>query len=178
MRQAQLAKRCRCRTHADRLTLPARGGNAFTREPARLVRSEEDGDARNVVRPSQPSHRQASTHAFSGLALNAGHSQAFGFGHAGRDRVDPNVAARKFVGQSFGDRIHRCLRRRVDEGVRDRIRARNAAEIDDTTAARTEGFDRLLGRQNGAQHVRVELSAELRFRHLLQRGGSGTHPHC
>jgi hypothetical protein len=34
-----------------------------------MVRSDEDGDAGDVVRPSQPTHRQASTNAFGGLAV-------------------------------------------------------------------------------------------------------------
>jgi hypothetical protein len=75
----------------------------------------------------------------------------------------------QFPCQRFRHRVHGRLRRAVDRRAGQRLHADDGADVDDTAAVAVEMFQRLLRREDQAEHVQIELLPEMVLGDLFQR---------
>src|SRR4051812_35327950 len=139
----------------------ARGDEVFAREPAGLVTGEEDGNGGDVVGFAEAAERGAGDRLpFEIAAHDSGRVRALGLDPAGVDRVDPDLTRAQFPGEHAGDGVDGALGGRVYDRAGRGERADDRADVDHTAACGAEALGRLLGREDQAEDVGVELAVE------------------
>src|SRR5581483_2581595 len=152
------------------LDVPARRGDALAGDPVGLVRGEEDRDLADIVGLTDPPQRRLRSGLLLEIAADdAERRGARSIDHAGRDGVDADLARPELGCQCPGDRIERALGAGIDRQGRDRLGAGDRAHVDDAAAIAVEMRDRLAGREQGPEHVDVELTAIFRLGDFLDR---------
>src|SRR5439155_19669186 len=122
-----LAKGAKFLSAANRAALvhAARGAYSLARQPSRLIRGEEHDDRSDFLRLSKPATERSCRYHL--LCLFAAHKPdaagTLGLGVTRCHGIDSDVARTQFLGQRQREGIYRPLSRRVERGVRYRIRA-------------------------------------------------------
>ncbi len=99
---------------------------------------------------------------------DAGGVRAFGLDHAGKNRVDADLARAELIGEHAGDRVHRALAAGIDGRLGGEDGGHGGGDVDDAGAS-----PRCLAAacvvSSHAEHVDVEHPAILVLGHVLDR---------
>src|SRR6185369_4149213 len=92
----------------------------FTGDPGRTGGGQEDDRGGNILGHPNAAQRRAGFGLFAKIAFeNPGGLGALGFDHARVDRIDPDFAGSKFLGQRTGYGIHGRLGCAINRPARD-----------------------------------------------------------
>src|SRR6266851_8124882 len=161
---------CPARIGQTLLTLTARKQQCLARNPAGIVRSEENRCRSDVRRLRNAPKRRSRLDMLAEVALGKPHGmKAFRLDHARVQRVHANLLRSKLLRQRNRNGVDRCLGSAVNRPNRHRHRTHDRADVDDRAAIRPDVLHRLLRRQQQAQHIQVELRVEVLRSNRLQR---------
>ena len=144
----------------DRLAHAAAGQELLSGQPIGVVRCEEGSDGSDVAGLAGASERSL----FDQILLEIGADEAsgvraFGFDHAGIDRVDTDLLRSKFAGENSGDGVDRAFGGGIDGAVGRSDTAYAGTNVDDAGAF-FKVLDSGLGSEQNAQDIDVEEAME------------------
>src|ERR1043166_5219869 len=124
---------------------PSSDVDGLSGDPRRVRRRKEGGDRGDVLGLADAAQRRLRFGLLAHLALgDAGSVDAFGFDHAGIDRVDSNAARAEFLRERARDRIDRTFGAAVNRSAGDAQRADDGTDVDDTSTPGTKVLRRRL----------------------------------
>ena len=144
------------------LPLAAGKDERLAGDPTRLVGGVEHRDPGDIIRSADAAERRLGLHLSAEVALgDARGVKPLGFHHARVQGIHPDPLRAELFRECDRHGVHGRLGRAVDRRVLDRHGTDDRADVDDRAARRTHELDRLLSRQQQAEHVEVELLVEV-----------------